>query len=59
MKAKRKPLEVVSPADLGVEIKSTQTIVKVTPPAERKAGIIVESIDELVEKLKNEAKVIS
>jgi electron transfer flavoprotein beta subunit len=34
-------------------------LLKVTPPAERKAGIIVETIDELVEKLKNEAKVIS
>jgi electron transfer flavoprotein beta subunit len=58
MKAKRKPLEVVSPADLGVEVKSTQTIVKVTPPAERSAGIKVASVAELVEKLKNEAKVL-
>ena len=58
MKAKRKPLEVVSPADLGVEIKSTQTVVKVTPPAERSAGIKVADVAELVEKLKNEAKVL-
>jgi electron transfer flavoprotein beta subunit len=58
MKAKRKPLEVVSPADLGVEIKSTQTIIKVTPPAERSAGIKVADVAELVDKLKNEAKVL-
>jgi len=45
-------------ADLGVTLKSHQTIVKVTPPAERKAGIMVASVAELVEKLKNEAKVI-
>ncbi|HCE50681.1 MAG TPA: electron transfer flavoprotein subunit beta, partial [Shewanella baltica] len=37
---------------------SHQTVVKVTPPAERKAGIMVASVAELVEKLKNEAKVI-
>lgn len=58
MKAKRKPLEVVSPADLGVEIKTTQTLVKVESPAERSAGIKVASVDELIEKLKNEAKVL-
>lgn len=58
MKAKRKPLETVSPADLGVEIKSTQTVVKVTPPAQRSAGIKVADVAELVEKLKNEAKVL-
>ncbi|MGI2186024.1 electron transfer flavoprotein subunit beta/FixA family protein [Shewanella oncorhynchi] len=58
MKAKRKPLEVFTVADLGVTLKSHQTIVKVTPPAERKAGIMVASVAELVEKLKNEAKVI-
>ena len=58
MKAKRKPLEVLTPSDLGVEVKSTQTLVKVTPPAERAAGIKVASVDELIEKLKNEAKVL-
>lgn len=58
MKAKRKPLDVVSPADLGVEIKTTQTLVKVESPAERSAGIKVASVDELIEKLKNEAKVL-
>jgi len=58
MKAKRKPLDVMTVADLGVTLKNHQTVVKVTPPAERKAGIMVASVAELVEKLKNEAKVI-
>jgi len=58
MKAKRKPLDVLTVADLGVTLKAHQTVVKVTPPAERKAGIMVASVAELVEKLKNEAKVI-
>lgn len=58
MKAKRKPLDVKTPADLGVEVKEHTKLLKVTPPAERQAGIKVGSVDELVEKLKNEAKVI-
>ncbi|MGI2027942.1 electron transfer flavoprotein subunit beta/FixA family protein [Endozoicomonas acroporae] len=58
MKAKRKPLDVKSPEDLGVAVSSTLTTIKVEPPAERQAGIKVASVDELVEKLKNEAKVI-
>ncbi len=58
MKAKRKPLEMTSPADLGVEMTQTQTLVSVTPPAERQAGIMVSSVEELVEKLKTEAKVL-
>ncbi len=58
MKAKRKPLEVVSPDDLGVAVASNLTLLRVEPPAERQAGIKVGSVDELVEKLRNEAKVI-
>ena len=58
MKAKRKPLDVKTPADLGVELKEHTKLLKVTPPAERQAGIKVGSVDELVDKLKNEAKVI-
>ncbi|MGS0674519.1 electron transfer flavoprotein subunit beta/FixA family protein [Shewanella sp. 0m-4] len=58
MKAKRKPLETLTPADLDVTLKSHQTIVKVTPPAQRSGGVMVASVEELVEKLKNEAKVI-
>ena len=59
MKAKKKQLDVYTPADLGVEPKAHLTTVKVEPPAERQAGIIVESVEQLVDKLKNEAKVIS
>ncbi|WP_010322650.1 electron transfer flavoprotein subunit beta/FixA family protein [Marinobacterium stanieri] len=58
MKAKKKPLDVKTPADLGVELKAHTRLLKVTPPAERQAGIRVSSVDELVDKLKNEAKVI-
>ncbi|MFC3282918.1 electron transfer flavoprotein subunit beta/FixA family protein [Litchfieldella rifensis] len=58
MKAKKKPLDVKSPADLGVEVASRLTLLKVESPAERKGGIKVGSVDELVAKLKNEAKVL-
>ncbi|MGI9280014.1 MAG: electron transfer flavoprotein subunit beta/FixA family protein [Endozoicomonas sp.] len=58
MKAKRKPLVTKNPADLGVEVASSLTTLKVVPPAERSAGIKVGSVDELIEKLKTEAKVI-
>ena len=58
MKAKKKPLDVLSPADLGVNLASHLTLLKVEPPPERSAGIKVESVDELIDKLKNEAKVI-
>ena len=58
MKAKKKPLDVKTPEDLGVEIKAHTQLVKVAPPAERQAGIKVASVAELVDKLKNEAKVI-
>jgi len=58
MKAKRKPLEELTPEDLGVDIAPRTTTLKVEPPAQRQAGIKVESVEELVDKLKNEAKVI-
>ena len=58
MKAKKKPLEVTSPADLGVDVAASLTITKVEEPATRSAGIKVADVAELVEKLKNEAKVI-
>ncbi len=58
VKAKKKPLEEISISDLGVEAAPVVKVVKVAPPEERKAGIKVESVEELVEKLKNEAKVI-
>ena len=59
MKAKKKQLDVMSPEDLGVDMTPTVEVLSVEPPAEREAGIKVESIEELVDKLKNEAKVIS
>ncbi|GGY07612.1 electron transfer flavoprotein subunit beta [Litchfieldella qijiaojingensis] len=59
MKAKKKPLATQTPAELGVEVASKVTLLKVESPAERQGGIKVGSVDELVEKLKNEAKVIS
>lgn len=58
MKAKKKPLETIPAADLGVDMAPRLTIVSVAEPAERKAGIKVGSAAELVEKLRNEAKVI-
>ena len=59
MKAKKKQLDVYSAEDLGVTVTTHLTQVKVQPPAERQAGIKVADVDELVDKLKNEAKVIS
>jgi electron transfer flavoprotein beta subunit len=59
MKAKKKQLDVFTPEELGVAITSHLTQVKVEPPAARSAGIKVADVQELVDKLKNEAKVIS
>ena len=59
MKAKKKQMDVMTPEELGVDITPRLTTVKVEPPAERKAGIIVESVEQLVDKLRNEAKVIT
>ncbi len=58
MKAKKKPLETFTPEALGVSVASTVKTLKVEAPAVRSAGIKVKSVAELVEKLKNEAKVI-
>tara|TARA_A100001037_G_scaffold306563_1_gene352725 strand:- start:17596 stop:18348 length:753 start_codon:yes stop_codon:yes gene_type:complete len=58
MKAKKKPLDVMTPDELGVDVTPTVEVLSVEPPAEREAGIKVESVEELVDKLKNEAKVI-
>lgn len=58
MKAKQKPLATMTPADLGVDVAPRVVTLKVTEPATRKAGIKVKDVSELVEKLKNEAKVI-
>jgi electron transfer flavoprotein beta subunit len=58
MKAKKKPLETVKPADLGVDVTPRLTTLKVVEPPKRQAGIRVADVAELVAKLKNEAKVI-
>ena len=58
MKAKKKPLEILTAVDLGVDITPRVQQIKVEEPPKRKAGIKVASVAELVSKLKNEAKVI-
>ncbi len=58
MKAKKKPLENVKPADLGVDVAPRLKTLKVVEPGKRKAGVMVKDVAELVDKLKNEAKVI-
>ena len=58
MKSKKKPLEILTAADLGVDTTPRVQQIKVEEPPKRKAGIKVASVAELVNKLKNEAKVI-
>ncbi|MFT6157015.1 electron transfer flavoprotein subunit beta/FixA family protein [Zhongshania sp.] len=58
MKAKKKPLDTMTPEELGVDVTPRVTTIKVEPPAERQAGVKVADVAELVDKLKNEAKVI-
>tara|TARA_B100000212_G_scaffold88566_1_gene64882 strand:+ start:2780 stop:3532 length:753 start_codon:yes stop_codon:yes gene_type:complete len=58
MKAKKKELNVVSAVDMGVDVSSRTELLSVDLPPSREAGIMVETVDELIDKLKNEAKVI-
>ncbi|WP_031564340.1 electron transfer flavoprotein subunit beta/FixA family protein [Rheinheimera texasensis] len=58
MKAKKKPLDVIAADSLGVSLHSQIKVLKVTAPATRQAGVKVDSVDTLVDKLKHEAKVI-
>jgi electron transfer flavoprotein beta subunit len=58
MKAKKKPMDTVTPAELGVDITPRVKVLKTTEPEGRQAGIRVADVAELVDKLKNEAKVI-
>ncbi len=58
MKARKKPIETLKPEDLGVDPAPRLTVVKVSEPPKRQAGVKVASVAELVAKLKNEAKVI-
>ncbi|MEC8369676.1 MAG: electron transfer flavoprotein subunit beta/FixA family protein [Pseudomonadota bacterium] len=58
MKAKKKPIDQMAPADLSVDIAPRLTTLKVVEPTKREAGVIVEDVAQLVNKLQNEAKVI-
>jgi electron transfer flavoprotein beta subunit len=58
MKAKKKPLDVVKPETLGVDVTPRLKTLKVAEPGKRKSGVMVKDVAELVEKLRNEAKVI-
>ena len=58
MKAKKKPIDKMSPADLGVDMTPRLKTLSVVEPLKREGGVKVESVEELVEKLRNEVKVI-
>ena len=58
MKAKRKPIDEMKVEDLNIDIEPRLEILKIEEPKSREAGIMVKSVDEMIEKLKNEAKVI-
>ena len=58
MKAKRKPIEEIKIEDLNIDVEPKLEIIKVEEPKRREAGIMVKSVDEMIDKLKNEAKVI-
>jgi electron transfer flavoprotein beta subunit len=58
MKAKKKPIDETTPETLGVDIASRQTVISVTEPKAREAGIKVDDVAQLVDKLKNEAGVL-
>ena len=56
--AKKKIIEVLTPADVGVDFTPKNIVIKVEDPAVRKAGVMVDNVDILIDKLKNEASVI-
>ena len=58
MKAKKKPINEIKIEDLDVELKKHLNVLKVEEPAKRQSGVMLKTVDELVDKLKNEAKVI-
>ena len=58
MKAKKKPLDKTTPDELGVDVTPRLKTLKVEDPPQRQAGVRVQSVAELVDKLRNEAKVI-
>ena len=58
IKAKKKPVETLNLKDLGIDVEPRLKVERVEMPAERKGGVMVSSVDELINKLKNEAKCI-
>jgi len=58
MQARRKSIERLTPAELEVDVESGIKTLRVAPPEQRAAGVIVASVDELLDKLKTEARVI-
>ncbi len=58
MKARRKPIEALTPESLGVDITPRVTVLEVTEPPKREAGVLVSSAEDLIEKLTTEAKVL-
>ncbi len=58
MKAKKKPLETIGLGEFGLDLSPRVTTLKIEEPSERGGGVMVETVEELVDKLKNEAKVI-
>lgn len=57
--AKKKPIEVIQAADTGVDIKPRIAVLSVSEPPTRKGGAVVKSVDELVDRLRNEAGVLA
>mmetsp|Transcript_3414 Transcript_3414/g.5774 ORF Transcript_3414/g.5774 Transcript_3414/m.5774 type:complete len:141 (-) Transcript_3414:61-483(-) len=58
LQSKKKKVETLNLEELGIDVKHRITIEEVNPPQERQGGVLVESVDELIDKLKNESKVI-
>jgi electron transfer flavoprotein beta subunit len=59
MKAKKKPLETLKPADLGIDVAPRLKSLKVVEPPKRSSGVMVPDVQTLVAKLRNEAKVLT
>ena len=58
LQAKKKKVEVIKLEDLGLDVAPRIQVHEVIPPTERAGGVLVEDVDELIDKLKNEAKVL-
>lgn len=58
LKAKKKKVEVLELSELGIDVEPRIKLEKVEPPKERQGGVIVKDVDELLDKLRNEAKVL-